>query len=127
MQAKASGLPCRDIRTCFRSEYSTMPRIASIERTWVEMPLKETPWRNMVREIAHWRLFEVCRVELDTGQVGVGETMPYYTWGEVTDEAVERAEGADPVTIMWDDTRGPDCRWRFSMPSVSCWRRRPGP
>ena len=106
MQAKASGLPCRDIRTCFRSEYSTMARIASIERTWVEMPLKETPWRNMVREIAHWRLFEVCRVELDTGQVGVGETMPYYTWGEVTDEAVERAEGADPVTIMWDDTLG---------------------
>ena len=57
-----------------------MATITSIERTWVELPLKEVPWRNMVREIAHWRLFEICRVELDTGHVGVGETMPYYTW-----------------------------------------------
>ena len=65
----------------FYSGQTSMATITSIERTWVELPLKEVPWRNMVREIAHWRLFEVCRVELDRGPVGVGETMPYYPWG----------------------------------------------
>ncbi|MCW0274905.1 hypothetical protein, partial [Klebsiella pneumoniae] len=81
-------------------------KISNIEREWVELPLKEVPWRNMVREIPHWRLFELCRVELDNGVDGVGETMPFYTWGAVSDEAVNRALGSDPVRTMWDDTLG---------------------
>jgi L-alanine-DL-glutamate epimerase-like enolase superfamily enzyme len=32
--------------------------------------------------------------------------MPYYTWGEVTDEAAERARGANAAEIMWDDSLG---------------------
>ena len=81
-------------------------KIESIERIWIELPLKPVPWRNMVREIAHWRLFEICRVRLDNGVEGVGETMPFYTRCEVTDAAVERAQGADPVQFMWDDSLG---------------------
>lgn len=81
-------------------------KIKNIERIWIELPLKEVPWRNMMREIPHWRLFELCRVALDNGSEGVGETMPFYTWGEVTDEAVQRAIGSDPLRIMWDDSLG---------------------
>lgn len=81
-------------------------QIKSIERIWVDMPLKEVPWRNMVREIPHWSLFEICKVTLSNGVVGVGETMPYYTWGEVTDEAVQRVKGCHAATVMWDDTLG---------------------
>ena len=81
-------------------------KIESIERIWVDLPLKETPWRNMVREIPHWSLFELCRVTLSNGVVGVGETMPYYTWGGVTDEAVGRANGQHPAVVMWDDSLG---------------------
>lgn len=32
--------------------------------------------------------------------------MPYYTKFEVPDEAVERAQGANPFEVMWDDTLG---------------------
>lgn len=81
-------------------------RVESVERIWVDMPLKETPWRNMVREIPHWSLFEICKVTLSDGIVGAGETMPYYTWGEVTDEAVDRVIGHHPATVMWDDSLG---------------------
>lgn len=83
-----------------------MPRIVQIERIWVDLPFKEIPARNMIREIPHWTLFELCKVTLDSGVVGVGETMPYYTWGAVTDEAVARAQGANPANIMWDDSLG---------------------
>lgn len=83
-----------------------MATIKSIERVWVDLPLKEVPWRNMVRENPHWSLFEICKVTLDNGLVGVGETMPYYTCGAVSDEAVARARGANPAEIMWDDSLG---------------------
>lgn len=83
-----------------------MSRITAIERIWVDLPLKAVPARNNVREIPHWSLLELCKVTLDSGQIGVGETMPYYTWGAVSDEAVERANGANPVEIMWDDSLG---------------------
>lgn len=83
-----------------------MVKIKNVERIWIDLPLKEVPFRNMVREIPHWSLFEICRVTLDSGLEGFGETMPYYTWGAVTDEAVERAMGAHPAQIMWDDSLG---------------------
>ena len=44
-----------------------MPRIQDIERIWVDLPIKDIPWRNMVRENPHWSLFEVCKVTLDNG------------------------------------------------------------
>ena len=81
-------------------------KIDSIERYRVDLPVREVPWRNMVREIPHWSIFEICKVTLSNGVVGVGETMPFYTWGEVTDEAVERATGQHPAEIMWDDSLG---------------------
>lgn len=83
-----------------------MPTISRIERIWVDLPMKEVPARNMIRELPHWTLFELCQVTLDNGVVGVGETMPYYTWGTVSEEAEARALGADPARIMWDDSLG---------------------
>ena len=83
-----------------------MSRIENVERIWVDLPLKEVPWRNMVREIPHWSLFEICKVTLENGLVGVGETMPYYTWGAVPDEAVDRVLGQNPAEAMWDDSLG---------------------
>src|SRR5690606_30304347 len=43
---------------------------------------------------------------LDNGLVGAGETMPYYTWGTVSDEAVNRVQGQNPAEVMWDDSLG---------------------
>ena len=85
-----------------------MAKIASVERIWVDLPLKEVPQRNMVREIPHWTLFELCKVTLDSGHVGVGETMPYYTTNEVGEESVARVEGANPFDGAFDKRfRGP--------------------
>jgi L-alanine-DL-glutamate epimerase-like enolase superfamily enzyme len=83
-----------------------MPTITQIERIWIDLPFKEVPARNMVREIPHWTLFEICKVTLDSGHVGVGETMPYYTWGATTDAAVGRAQGVSAAEMMWDDSLG---------------------
>ena len=60
----------------------------------------------MRRGLADWALSELCKVTTDTGLVGWGETLPHYTWGVVTDAGVERAMGANPAELLWDDSLG---------------------
>ena len=80
--------------------------VKNVERIWVDLPYRAVPKRNMIRELPHWTIFELCKVTLGCGAVGVGETMQFYTWGNVTDESVERAMGKPATEIMWDDSLG---------------------
>lgn len=82
--------------------------VHNVETFWVDLPLRAVPARNMMREIPHWTLFEICRVTLQSGVVGVGETMVYYTWGPetVSDEARSKVIGKHPAETMWDDSLG---------------------
>lgn len=82
--------------------------VKHIETVWVDLPLRPVPARNMVREIPHWTIFEICKVTLDSGVVGFGETMVYYTWGAstVTDAAKAKVVGRHPAEVMWDDSLG---------------------
>lgn len=80
--------------------------IKSVDRTTVRLEYRETPRRNMDRELPHWRFIELCRVTLDSGHTGVGETMLYYTWGVPSDSDVQRVVGKSALEVMWDDTLG---------------------
>ncbi len=80
--------------------------VRNIERIWVDVPYREIPRRNMIRELPHWTIFELCKVTLECGVVGVGETMCFYTWGDVTDDDVNRALGRSATELMWDDSLG---------------------
>lgn len=80
--------------------------VKNVERIWLNLPFREVPRRNMIRELPHWTIIELCRVTLENGVVGVGETMPFYTHWPVTDEAVGRATGRCATELMWDDALG---------------------
>lgn len=80
--------------------------IQNIERIWVDVPYRPVAQRNMIRELPHWTIFELCKVTLANGVVGVGETMCFYTWGAVTDQTVQRALGRTATEVMWDDSLG---------------------
>jgi L-alanine-DL-glutamate epimerase-like enolase superfamily enzyme len=82
-------------------------RVKSVSRTWVKLPYREASGRHMIRELDHWKYFELCKVSLECGVTGFGETMPFYTWSSVTDEDTYRVLGRDPAEMMWDDTIGP--------------------
>jgi len=81
-------------------------RITRIERIIVDAGHTPTAERHMRRGLAEWALSELCKVTTDTGLVGWGETLPHYTWGVVTDAGVERAMGANPADLLWDDALG---------------------
>lgn len=80
--------------------------VRGVERIPISVPYREVPARNMVRELPHWTLFEICKVTLECGVVGYGETMQYYTWGTVSDDAVARVIGRNAAECMWDDGLG---------------------
>jgi galactonate dehydratase len=81
-------------------------RIAKIDRTTVKLPFREVPGRNMARELPHWAWSEICEVRLNSGHVGFGETLLYYTWGATADSAVQRVLGQNAAVWMWDDSLG---------------------
>jgi L-alanine-DL-glutamate epimerase-like enolase superfamily enzyme len=80
--------------------------VKKVDRIWVNVPFREVAGRNMIREIPQWTYFEICKVTLECGVVGFGETMVYYTWGRVSDDAVQRVMGRSAAESMWDDSLG---------------------
>ena len=53
-----------------------------------------------------WQIVEVIVVTTDDGSVGYGETLPHYTWGKVSDAALERVRGCNPAALLGDDSLG---------------------
>lgn len=81
-------------------------RITRIERFTLDVPHTEVAGRNMRRQLALWQFCEITRVETNTGHVGVGETLPYYTWGRVSDAAVAEAMARNPFDLLYQDDFG---------------------
>ncbi len=84
-----------------------LPRIRDAERItlWVPFTPRCAHWN--AREIFRWQVVELIRLTTDQpGLIGYGETLPHYTWGRVSDEALARVRGADPATLLGDDSLG---------------------
>ena len=80
--------------------------IKRVDRTWLEVPFRPVPDRNMKRELYHWRYFEICKVTLGCGVVGFGEAMVYYGGRPLSDEIIGRVTGKKAAEVMWDDSLG---------------------
>jgi L-alanine-DL-glutamate epimerase-like enolase superfamily enzyme len=81
-------------------------KITDVERITLDVPFRPRvrPWNDTL--VQKWRIVEVTKVETDAGLVGYGETLPFYTWGRVTDEAVERVRGRSAADFLADDSLG---------------------
>ncbi len=88
-------------------------------------------------DVWQWRIVEITRVVTDARFIGYAETLPLYTWGRVTDEAVERVRGSNAADFLGDDSLGAGLQMAiddaggkafavpvhrlFSMPKVRDW------
>ncbi len=82
-------------------------RITDVERIVVKVPFTPRCLEWNAREVWQWQVVEVIRVTTDVPDlVGYGETLPHYTWGRVSDEAIERVKGDHPGDFLGDDTLG---------------------
>ncbi len=81
------------------------PRVATVEQHRVWVPTRSAIRWEMERARIHaWSEVEIIRVTLESGIVGVGETIQNYTWGRSLHP--ERAIGRNPFDIMWNDELG---------------------
>ena len=84
-------------------------KVADIERILVDVPF--TPRQQQittqsVSTVYNWSILELCKVTTDTGHIGWGETVIHYTYGQVTDQSVEKVLGKSPAELMNDDSLG---------------------
>ncbi len=81
-------------------------RIKDIERITLRVPftLRVQKWNALF--VWQWQIVEIIRVTTEDDSVGYGETLPHYTWGTVSDEAIERAKGRNPIELLGQDTLG---------------------
>lgn len=85
----------------------TTPRVTSVERITLDVPFRPRvePWNRLL--VRQWRIVEAVILHTDApGIVGYGETLPYYTWGKVTEAAVARVTGRPLSELTGDDTLG---------------------
>lgn len=82
-------------------------KIRDVERIVVDVPFTPRCQVWNAREVWQWRVSEVIRLTTDVPDlVGYGETILHYTWGTVSDEAVEAVKGRNPVELLGDDSLG---------------------
>lgn len=82
-------------------------RIKDVERITLRVPF--TPRCNQWNALLvwNWSVVEIIRITTDTpGLFGYGETLPHYTWGRVSDAAIERVKGRNPAELLGDDSLG---------------------
>ncbi|HEY3288941.1 MAG TPA: enolase C-terminal domain-like protein [Anaerolineae bacterium] len=80
--------------------------VTDIERITVRVPMTPRCETWNAREVWQWCISEVVRLQTDAGIIGYGETLPHYTWGRVSDEAVARVKGHNAADFLGDDTLG---------------------
>ncbi|MCB0092740.1 MAG: hypothetical protein KDE54_32860, partial [Caldilineaceae bacterium] len=81
-------------------------RIKEIERIMLRVPFTQRVQKWNALLVWQWQIVEVIRVTTEDGTVGYGETLPHYTWGTVSDEAIARAQGRNPIELLGDDSLG---------------------
>jgi L-alanine-DL-glutamate epimerase-like enolase superfamily enzyme len=78
-------------------------RVSRIDRTYVELPLRETPAEYIPWKLPGHGYFEVVEVELESGAVGYGDQY-LFVHGETGDGTVRRVRGSNAASLLWDDS-----------------------
>ena len=81
-------------------------RIKDVERITLRVPFTERAGKWNALLVWQWQIIEIIRVTTDDGTVGYGETMPHYTWGKVSDEALKALRGRNPADMLGDTGLG---------------------
>lgn len=81
-------------------------RVQSVELTHLDVPFTNHTERHMKYWLPHWRIVQVCRLTMDNGLVGLGETILNYTWSRVPTDIEDRIIGREAGELLWEDGLG---------------------
>ena len=75
-------------------------RVQSVELTHLDVPFTNHTERHMKYWLPHWRIVQVCRLTMDNGLVGLGETILNYTWSRVPTDIEDRITGREAGELL---------------------------
>ncbi len=81
-------------------------KITDIELTYLDVPFTPHTNQHMQYWLPHWRIVQLCKITLDNGIVGWGETIPNYTWAKVPDNIADQIVGKEAGSLLWHDNLG---------------------
>ena len=81
-------------------------KITDIELTYLDVPFTPHTNEHMQYWLPHWHIVQICKLTLDNGVVGWGETIPNYTWARVSDDIEEQIVGREAGDLLWEDGLG---------------------
>jgi L-alanine-DL-glutamate epimerase-like enolase superfamily enzyme len=81
-------------------------KVQSIEFIHLDLPFTEQTNLHMQYWLPHFRIFQICKITLDNGIVGWGETMPNYTVSKVPAGVEARVVGGEAAALLWQDDLG---------------------
>ncbi|RIK37459.1 MAG: hypothetical protein DCC57_21630 [Chloroflexi bacterium] len=81
-------------------------KITQIELIHLDVPFTPHTNQHMQYWLPHWRISQLCKITLENGLVGWGETIPNYTWSKVPADIAERVVGRNAAELLWQDELG---------------------
>ena len=81
-------------------------KVKSIELTYHDVPFTPHSNKHLGFWLPAWRISQVCRITMDNGIAGLGETIHNYTWSRVPEDIESRVLKKPAAELMWDDTLG---------------------
>jgi L-alanine-DL-glutamate epimerase-like enolase superfamily enzyme len=81
-------------------------KVQSVELIHLDVPFTNHTEQHMKYWLPHWRIVQICRLTMDNGLTGLGETIPNYTWAPVPADIEDRVIGKEAGELLWDDSLG---------------------
>ncbi len=81
-------------------------KVAALEFMHLDVPFTELAQQHLQYWLPHFRIVQLCKVTLENGVVGWGETLPNYTWARVPEGVEERVIGRTATELLWQDDLG---------------------
>jgi L-alanine-DL-glutamate epimerase-like enolase superfamily enzyme len=80
--------------------------VKEIELIHLDVPFTRHTETQLRYWLPHWHIVQLCRVTLENGVIGWGETIPNYTWAKVPEKISERVVGRPAGELLWQDGLG---------------------
>src|SRR5678809_425644 len=81
-------------------------KITALELIHLDVPFTPHTNQHMQYWLPHWRISQLCKITLENGVVGWGETLPNYTWAKVPAGIADQVVGRNAADLLWHDELG---------------------
>jgi L-alanine-DL-glutamate epimerase-like enolase superfamily enzyme len=81
-------------------------KVAAVELTHLDLPFTARSDKHLRYWIPAWRIVQICKLTLDNGIVGWGETILYATHARIAADIEDRIVGQEAASLLWHDDLG---------------------